>query len=108
LNTGRPHGRGALVVVHHMIDPRAHGIAPHEPSIEGLQQFGRRSQIRHPRIKPNVVGVWIENHWHPVVDGGYFPTLLHAGFLRVRVAAPSISGFGKSHLCLKREMVTFW
>ena len=91
-----------------MIDPRAYRIAPHRPRIVGFQQFGRRSYIRHSRIKPQLVVVWIKYDWHPVVDGGYFPTLLHAGFLRVRVAAPSISGFGKSHLCLKREMVTFW
>jgi hypothetical protein len=30
------HGRGAfLVVVRHVIDPRADGIAPHQPSIAG-------------------------------------------------------------------------
>jgi hypothetical protein len=36
-----------------MIDPRAHRIAPHQPGIAGLQQFGRRSHILHSRIKPS-------------------------------------------------------
>jgi hypothetical protein len=35
------HGRGAfLIVVGHTVDPRADGIAPHQPSIVGLQQIG--------------------------------------------------------------------
>src|ERR1700689_2613643 len=57
------HGRGArFVVVHHGIDPRANGIASHEPGIIGLQQIGdRRSHILHSRIEPQVVGIWIEN-----------------------------------------------
>jgi hypothetical protein len=50
-----------------IVDPRAHGKAPHQPGIIGLQQCGRRSHIRHPRIKPQLVAVWIENHWHPAV-----------------------------------------
>ena len=29
--------------------------------------FGHRSDIRHPRIKPQVVSVWIEDDWHAVV-----------------------------------------
>jgi hypothetical protein len=37
----------------------------------------------------------------------YQSPLLHEAILRVMVAAPSILGFGKRHLCLKREMVTF-
>jgi len=45
-----------------------HRIAPHEPGIVGLQQFGRRGHIRHPLIKPNVVAIRIKNDWHPVVD----------------------------------------
>jgi hypothetical protein len=45
------HGCGAFfVVVSHAIDPRADRIAPHQPSIVGLQQIGRRSHILHPRI----------------------------------------------------------
>ena len=65
------------------------------------------SYIRHSRIKPKLVGIRIENHWHPVVDGAYFPPLPHAGFLRVTVAPPSISGFDKLHLWRKRDTVTF-
>jgi hypothetical protein len=38
----------------------------------------------------------------------HFPPLPHAGLLRVMVAAASISGFGKLHLCLKRDTATFW
>src|ERR1039457_3391652 len=69
LNLGEFHGCGALrVVVPHMIDPSAHGIATHQPCIEGLQQFGRGTHVPHPRIKPQVVGVWIEYDWHTVVN----------------------------------------
>ena len=59
----------SFVVARHGIDPSAHRIAPHQPSVEGLQQVGRRGHIRHSRIEPNVVGVWIEDDWHAVVDG---------------------------------------
>ena len=31
------------VIVSHVVDPRAHRIAPHQPGIVRLQQFGRRS-----------------------------------------------------------------
>jgi hypothetical protein len=38
LNLGEFDGRGAFhVVVSHAIDPCAYGIAPHQPSIVGLQ-----------------------------------------------------------------------
>jgi isoaspartyl peptidase/L-asparaginase-like protein (Ntn-hydrolase superfamily) len=53
-----------------MVDPTAHGIAPHQPGIERLQQIGRGSHICHSGIKPDVVGIWIENDWHAVVNGG--------------------------------------
>jgi len=36
----------------------------------GLQQIGRRARILHTGIKPHVIAIWIENHWHPVVDSG--------------------------------------
>jgi hypothetical protein len=42
-------------------DPRAYGIAPHQPSIAGLQQFGRGSYIFHARIEPKLAAVWIED-----------------------------------------------
>jgi len=70
LNLGKFHGRGAFrVIVRHVIDPSAYGIAPHLPSIIGLQQFGHRSHILRARIEPQVAAVWIEDHWHAVVDG---------------------------------------
>jgi hypothetical protein len=70
LNLGEFHGCGAFfVVVSHLIDPRAYRIASHQPCIEGLQQFGRRSRVLHPRIEPQVVAVWIKDDWHSVVDG---------------------------------------
>jgi hypothetical protein len=70
LNLGEFHGsRAGCVVVSDMIDPRADGEAPHQPSIVGLQQIGRRTDIPHPRIKPQIVAVWIEDDWHSVVDG---------------------------------------
>jgi hypothetical protein len=39
------HGRGAFLVVGHVVDPRAHGIAPHHPGVAGLQQLTPHS---HP------------------------------------------------------------
>jgi hypothetical protein len=43
LNLGKFRGLGAFhIVVGHVIDPRADWAAPHQPSIAGLQQFGRR------------------------------------------------------------------
>ena len=53
LNLGEFHGCGAfLVVITHMINASAYGIAPHQPSIVGPQQFGRHRHIPHPRIEP--------------------------------------------------------
>jgi hypothetical protein len=64
------HGsRARFVVVRHVIDSSAYGIAPHLPSIVGLQQFGRRIHIPHPRIEPKIVAVWIKDHRHAVVNG---------------------------------------
>jgi len=108
LNLGELHGRIAfLVIIGHMIDPCAHGIATHQPGIVGFQQFGRRRNICHAGVESQVVAIWIKDYWHPVVDGGYFPPLPHAGFLRVTVASSSIPGFGKLHLWRKRDTVTF-
>jgi hypothetical protein len=46
LNLSEFHGCGArCIVVRHVIDPRAHGIASHEPRIVGSQQFGGRRTI---------------------------------------------------------------
>jgi len=70
LNVCEFHGHGAFfVVVSHVVDPRAYGIAAHQPGVAGLQQIGRRARVPHPRIEPQVVGVRIKNDGHPVVDG---------------------------------------
>ena len=70
LNLGEfDRSRAFLVIVRHMVDPRAHGIAPHQPGIVGLQQFGRSCDFCHARIEPQVVAVWIKDDWHSVVDG---------------------------------------
>jgi hypothetical protein len=50
------YGRGTqLIVIHHVIDSSAYGIAAHQPGIKGLQQFGRYAHILHLRIEPQVV-----------------------------------------------------
>jgi hypothetical protein len=50
LNLGEFYGRGAFrIVIRHVIDPSADGIAPHQPSIVGLQQFGSCNSIPHSR-----------------------------------------------------------
>ena len=47
------HGCGAfLIVVSHAVDPRAHWIASHQPSVVGLQQVGPSSHIPHAGIEP--------------------------------------------------------
>ena len=70
LNLGDFHGSEAfLVVISHVIDPSAHGIAPHQPGIVRLQQFRRRRQILHSRIEPYIVAVGIEDDRHSVMDG---------------------------------------
>jgi hypothetical protein len=70
LSLGEFHACGAfLVVISHVIDPSAYGIATHQLSIVWLQQFGRRSDIPHSRIEPNIVAVGIKNDWHAVVNG---------------------------------------
>jgi hypothetical protein len=53
-----------------VIDPRADGIASHQPCAVGFEQIGRRSHISHPRIEPEILAVWIENQWHAVADCG--------------------------------------
>jgi hypothetical protein len=46
LSVGKFHVHGAfLIIVRHLIDPSAHGIAAHLPSVVGLQRFGGRTHI---------------------------------------------------------------
>ena len=60
--------RALFVIVPHMIDATAHGVAPHLPAVIGLQQFRHRRYVLHSRIEPQIVAVGMENHKHPVVD----------------------------------------
>ena len=70
LSLGEFHGCGAfLVVIGHVIDPSAYGIAPHQLGIIGLQHVGHRTRIVHSRIEPQVVAIRIENDRHAVMDG---------------------------------------
>ncbi len=61
--------RAFLVVIGNVVDAAAHGITLHLAGVVGLQQFADRIYIPHPWIEPKVVPVWIEDHWHAVVDG---------------------------------------
>ena len=68
LNRCQFHGRRAFfVVVTYVIDTSTYATAPHQPGIVG--QIGGRTHIPHARIEPQVVAIWIENHWHAVMDG---------------------------------------
>jgi hypothetical protein len=70
LNLRKLYGATAFfVIASHVNDPSAHGKAPHQPGDAGLQQFGRRADIAHPRIQPQVVAVCIEDDWHAVMHG---------------------------------------
>jgi hypothetical protein len=60
--------RAFLVIVRHVVDPSAHGIAPHTLGIAGLQQIGNGFDLCHARIKPEVVAIRVEDDWHSVVD----------------------------------------
>src|SRR5271169_271898 len=44
--------RALLVVVRHIVDPTAHGVAPHGLGVVGLQQFRDDPHVGHARIKP--------------------------------------------------------
>src|SRR5215469_1571994 len=69
LNLSDFHGvRTLLVIISDMIDPGAHGITPHEPSVIRLQEFRYGSHILHSRIKPQIVRAGIENHRHSAVN----------------------------------------
>jgi hypothetical protein len=61
-------GSTPIQSLRHVIDPRTHGTAPHQPGIAGLQQFIRRSRVLHSGVEPQIVAVWIKDDWHPVVD----------------------------------------
>jgi hypothetical protein len=45
-----------------VIDPRAQRIAPRHAGIVGLQEFGRRSDIRPTGTEPQIAGIWIEEY----------------------------------------------
>ena len=53
LNLLEFHGcRTGFVIIGDVVDPRAHGIAPHQPGIVGLQEVGHRSHILHAGVEP--------------------------------------------------------
>jgi hypothetical protein len=98
LNLGEFHGRGTCrIIVQYGVDPFAHWIAPHCPGIERLQQFGRRSDIRHSGIKPQLVAIWIEDYcirsW--TADVTAFGVVGGAG--KGAVASAGLDGACRSH-----------
>jgi hypothetical protein len=64
--------RAFITVVRQVVDPRAHGIAPHQQSIVGLQLVGCRSHLRQSRIKPNVVASLRLNDFRSLSSGDNF------------------------------------
>ena len=60
--------RAFFVIVNGAIDPSAYGIASHQPSIVGPQQFRYLCRVLHSRIEPKIVAVWIKDDWHSVVN----------------------------------------
>jgi len=62
--------RTLLVVVSNVVDPATHGIATHLSTVAGRQQITDLICVLHPRIKPEVIAIGIEDHGHSVVDGG--------------------------------------
>src|ERR1700722_16067066 len=47
VRSSRPKLSAFLIVIRHVVDPRARGIATHRPGVKWLQQFESRSPIRH-------------------------------------------------------------
>jgi hypothetical protein len=52
-----------------VVDPCAHGIAPHLEGIIGPDEFGDSIDVSHPRIEPEVAAIGIEDHGHTIMDG---------------------------------------
>ena len=53
LNLHEFHGcRTGFIIIGDVVDPRADGIAPHQPGIVGLQEVGHRSHILHSGVEP--------------------------------------------------------
>ena len=70
LNLDNLRGCGTLlIIVCHVIDPRADGIAPHPARIVGFQRFRNHLNILHPGIKPQVIIRLVEDDRHAIVDG---------------------------------------
>jgi hypothetical protein len=52
------------------VDPGADGKTTHAPGSIRLQQIRYRTDIEHPRIKPEIIVGWVEDDGHTVVDSG--------------------------------------
>jgi hypothetical protein len=75
LNLGKLHRGGTFrIIITHMIDPRTHWIAPHQPSIVGLHHVGRRGHI--PDSQPQLM-----HTGHQLEECG-FPNVAEANGLR--------------------------
>jgi hypothetical protein len=79
LNLSRLDRSAALfVIILHMIQPSAHGIAPHEVSIVEDQEVRKWHSRSLGRIEPQIVAIWIEDDWHtnheqsPLAAGNQF------------------------------------
>ena len=57
-----------LVIVGDVVDAVTYRIAVHLTGVEGFKKFGDLYDVLHPRIKPKVVGVGVEDYRHSVVD----------------------------------------
>jgi hypothetical protein len=69
LNVGDFEGCGTIrIIIHHGIDPTAHGIASNQAGIAGFQHIGPGFDLCHVRIEPKFVGIGIKDQ-KPVVDG---------------------------------------
>jgi len=61
--------RAFLVIIRHVVDPRADRIAAHQPSFVRLQKLRDDLHVGHAGIEPQIVVVRIKNDGHSVVDG---------------------------------------
>jgi hypothetical protein len=67
-------------------------MAQHQPSIERLQQFARRSQIRHSGVEPYVVGIWRGKTCRREISRGEVAgRSVHVGGVIARTEPPQIA-----------------
>jgi hypothetical protein len=75
-----------------MVDPRTYRERTHAVRVVGLQQFRDDLHVGYAGIKPHIIALAVENHWHSVVDG-CSNSIRHCGQNRARLDPLPLSVF---------------